>query len=79
MNNSEAIYQALKPETNDKRCGSCHGLIKGLFRDHSFESCIATITRQRDELKYALQQARGLLIDRGIRNDAIDKALYEVA
>lgn len=28
-----------------------------------------------EDMKYALQQARGLLIDRGITNDLIDKAI----
>ena len=36
MSITEDIMKANVP---DKRCGACGGLIKGLFRVHSFEEC----------------------------------------
>ena len=45
----ESLKEALKPKL--KTCGSCHQEIHGLFRDHSFETCITSICRERDSLK----------------------------
>jgi hypothetical protein len=38
----------------EKVCGSCNQPIKGLFRDHSFETCVSSLCAERDALKARL-------------------------